>query len=320
VSKAFDRKLQELESIRNAPDLPARLTKALKDRNNFLVAKAAAMVAEARLKELIPNLARAFETFFQDPVKSDPQCWAKTAIVKALKDLDYDEHELYLRGLKHVQMEPVFGGRKDTAATLRGTSALALAACPLPRTEILKHLLDLLAADPEKTVRGDAARAIGQLSGIDSVLILRMKALAGDPEPEVVGQCLTTLLDLMPNEYVPFVATLLDAKNPDIRIEAAGALGECREPQAVDALKSRWPDQKDPEVRRAMLLSLSGSRHDTSAGFLLSVVMEGRQEDALNAIRALASGRFRDEYRDKVAGAAQRDAKLSAAFHKDFGL
>ena len=46
-----------------------------------------------------------------DPVKTDPQCWAKNAIVKALKDLNHDDPAVFLRGIEHVQMEPVWGGR-----------------------------------------------------------------------------------------------------------------------------------------------------------------------------------------------------------------
>ena len=54
----------------------------------------------------------------------------------ALRRLEQDERALYRRAAVHVQLEPVFGGRVDTAVDLRGTAALA-------------HLL----ADPEEGVR-----------------------------------------------------------------------------------------------------------------------------------------------------------------------
>ncbi len=73
----------------------------------------------------------------------------------------------------------------------------------------MRHLVDLLGADKEKIVRIDAARAIAQLGGIESVLLLRLKSLAGDPEPEVIGQCFVALLDLSPEDYIPFVADFL---------------------------------------------------------------------------------------------------------------
>ncbi len=168
--QAFDKKMETLEALRAAPATPStveQLGKALKDRNNFLVSKAAALVGELGLQELTPDLRAAFDRFLVDAVKSDPQCWAKNAIVKSLKNLGHDEPQVYLRGLKHFQLEPVWGGRADTAAALRGACALALAGCALDRITLLTHLVDLL-ADPEKPVRVDAARAIDQVSGFES--------------------------------------------------------------------------------------------------------------------------------------------------------
>jgi hypothetical protein len=321
--QAFDRKIAALESLRatpNSAETESQLRKALKDKSNFLASKAAALAGGFGLKPLIPDLSAAFDRFLIDPVKTDPQCWAKSAIVKALKDLGYEEPELFLRGLTHVQLEPVWGGRDDTAATLRGACAFALLNCPLPRFEILEHLSTRLAIDPVKTVRTDAACAIAQLSGPDSILLLRFKALVGDPEPEVTGQCLVSLLGLSPRDYIPFVADFLSAKDPDVRMEAAAAVGECHDPQAVEILKERFPSQTDPGVRRAILLSLGASRQPSAAEFLWSVLVDARLEDAANAIRALASSRFREECRQRVAQAVEQrgESELLQIFRKEF--
>src|SRR5581483_9403533 len=69
---SFDKKLEALR----ASDDPDQIRKALKDRNNFLVSKAAALAASRGLVSLIPDLEAAFDRFFKDPVKSDPKCWA----------------------------------------------------------------------------------------------------------------------------------------------------------------------------------------------------------------------------------------------------
>src|SRR5262249_19055805 len=106
--QAFDKKIEALKELRSLPDSAtagAGLRKALKDRSNYLVSKAAAIVAELNLTDLIPDLLAAFERFLIDPVKSDPQCWAKLAIVKALKDLGHREPDVFLRGLTHIQLE-----------------------------------------------------------------------------------------------------------------------------------------------------------------------------------------------------------------------
>ncbi len=323
MSKAvLDRKMQMLEALRAAPAVDP-LRKALHDRSNYFVSKTAALVAELGLQDLIPDLVAAFDRFMIDPVKSDPQCWAKNAIAKALKDLGYSDAAFFVRGIKYFQFEPVWAGPQipgverrwveDTAPTLRGASALALVTCPLPRLEILEHLADLLASDPGKTVRADAAIAIAQLSGPDSALLLRFKALSGDHEPEVVGQCLTSLLDISPT-YVPFVAGFLNSKIDDIPQEAAAALGECSHGSAVAVLIERYRAKPDPILTRAILLSLGAARQIEAADFLLEVIAESEYDHAVHAVQALGASRFRDDYRDRAATVVRgrADAKLFA--------
>ena len=71
--QAFEAKLQVLDGLRGSPKAAAGLRKALGDRNNYVVSKAAALAAELRLAELEPDLLAAFDRFFSDPVKTDPQ-------------------------------------------------------------------------------------------------------------------------------------------------------------------------------------------------------------------------------------------------------
>ena len=88
---------------------------------------------------------KAFDRFFDNPVKTDPQCWAKNALSRTLFALEYQEAEVFLRGMRHIQMEPVWGGQSDTAGTLRSTCALALVQCRgLNDRDLLTHLLELL--------------------------------------------------------------------------------------------------------------------------------------------------------------------------------
>jgi HEAT repeat protein len=324
VSKqAFDRKLAAIEALRAEPASAAReeqLRKALKDRNNFVVSKAAALAGQLGLTALTPHLVAAFDRFLENSAKTDSQCWAKNAIVKALKDLGYDDPDVFLRGSAHVQKEAVWGGMVDTAATLRGTCALALVACTLDRLSILTRLVDLL-ADPEKTVRTDAARAIAQLPGHDSVLLLRLKTHAGDAEAEVTGTCFDALLEMSPRDSIPFVTRFLESKNEDVRLEAVAALGERPEPEAVDALKQCYEARVDPEMKTAILRSLGASRQPAAAEFLLSIAADGPAAQAATAIVALASGRFRNELvpRVEAAIAARSEAQVKTAFQREFG-
>ena len=125
---ALDKKVACLHALRSAGDRAAAhepLRRALNDRNNYIVGRAAAIIGELRLEELIPDLLVAFDRFFEEPVKADPQCLAKNAIAQALKDLGHHAAAAYVRGIVHVQLEPTWGGRADSAAALRGTCALA---------------------------------------------------------------------------------------------------------------------------------------------------------------------------------------------------
>lgn len=316
---AFDEKLAALEELRSAPDALQPLRKALKDRNNFYTGKAAAIAAQRQLTELIPDLLAAMDRFFLDPVKTDPQCWAKNALVKALKDLGHRGPAVYLRGIEHIQMEPVWGGQADSASTLRGGCALALVECGLDALELLRYLSDLL-ADGEKTCRVDAALAIGQLGQPSGALLLRLKARIGDPEPEVVGQCFLSLLSLVLDEAVPFIAKFLRSATGEIRIEAATALAQSREPSALHQLTTLWPERLTPDLRTAILLSLAASPLPQSSEFLLSVLTAESGDVAKASITALARSRFHAEVRPRAEAIAQNKPEdIRRHFQQEFG-
>jgi HEAT repeat protein len=260
--QAFEEKIAAIESLRSSPQNALEpLRKALRDRNNFICSKAAALAGDLLLRDAIPDLVEAFDRFLKDPAKTDPQCWAKIAIIKALKDLGHDDPAVYFRGIAH---RPTF---IDAESTLRGACALALVDCALPRETILLHLTDIL-ADPEMRVRIDGARAIAQLPGQDAILMLRVKAQAGDQEPAVIGQCFLSLLGMDPHGSIPFVARFLTSADEDLRFEAAAALGECPELLAVETLIARWRVERSIEMKRAIELSLGVSRIPEAKEFL----------------------------------------------------
>src|ERR1700733_10588863 len=165
----IEAQVASLEALRNASssETSSALKKALQHRNNFLVSKAAKLTADLNLTGLIPDLATAFPRFLpqsgKDAAKTDPQCWAKNAIAKSLATLEYQEHELFLLGMRHIQLEPVWGGSSDTAGPLRSTCALALVQCrSLNSVGRLAYLAELV-ADKILSVRVDAARAVEQV-------------------------------------------------------------------------------------------------------------------------------------------------------------
>jgi HEAT repeat protein len=321
--QAFERKIEALEALRSASDPDAVLSplrKALKDPNNYLVSKAVAIAADLKREDLIPDLTASFDRFMTDPVKSDPQCWAKTAIAKALKDLGHRDAHVFLRGIVHVQPEPVWGGQADSAGTLRGTCALALVDCRLDDLEILTHLTDRL-ADKEMPVRLDAALAIAQFGRPEGVLPLRLKAWVGDVEPEVVGQCFTSLLALDSRASLGFIAGFLGAQNDDVRAEAATVLAQSREPEAFQLVIEFYNRKRLPaELRLGVLIALGASPLRQAADFLMSVVQNESGELAGSALAALGLSRFKNEMREPVRTIVveKQDPALSKIFEREF--
>jgi HEAT repeat protein len=298
---ALEKKLEDLRALRDSP-APAEkeLRRALQDKNGFFVSKAAALAGELHLTALLPDLETAFERFLIDPVKTDPQCWAKIAIVKTLRQWEHKEPQIFLRGLNHVQMEPGYIRPSDTAAPLRGACAIALVQCRLTDLEILRHLTSLL-ADPEKTVRVDTASAIAALGSEMGALLLRLKTLLGDQELEVMGQCFVSLLDLGQPEDVPFVARFMArSEDEEIQAEAVAALAQSRADLAVELLREAWNGRLSLTLRKTLILSLAGSPLPASADFLLSVLTSESGEAAEWAVESLAASRFRREIKDRV--------------------
>jgi hypothetical protein len=289
ANRRIEEQLEALSRLRGtspAASAPA-LRQALADRVNLVAAKAASIAAELPAAEVLPDLLRAFDRLFEDPVKRDPQCWGKNAVARALKALGHRESPAFLRGAVHIQMEPVWGGQEDTAGPLRGICLLALPACTdLSRDQVLRHMVNAL-TEASPTVRADAARALAEMQGDESALLLRLKARAGDLEAAVTGQVLESLLALERRAAIPFVRQFLAAAD-QVAEEAALALGGSRMSEAVDVLLESWPTARGLEFRQALLRALSISRHERAIEFLKQLTVEGRPQDAADARAALA--------------------------------
>jgi HEAT repeat protein len=323
-AQTTEAKVARLKALRDDPHSPAalgELKKALHDRSNYVVSRAAEIIGEFEIRSLIADLLVAFGRFMVDPAKTDPQCLAKTALAETLHKMEHDDREFFLRGMRHFQPEAVWGGQQDSAANLRGICALGLVQCPSgDALEVLNSLVDLL-ADPEKPARIDTARALGYFSRREGIPLLRLKIRTGDEEPEVVGACFSGLLQLSAQESIPFVAGFLQSGDLDIRLEAAAALGESREVQAFEALKNCWENQRDSSFKKSLLLSIGLSRQPAAQDFLLSLVRSESLETAADAIAALAPCRFQATTREKVEAAvrATGQAALQRVFEKAFG-
>lgn len=271
--KQFEQQIAELDALRQStPDSrPEPLRKSLASKSNFIAAKAADLVREFNLHDLTPDLLKAFDRFFEHPEKTDPQCWAKNAISRALASFELQDEAVFLRGMRHIQMEPVWGGRSDTAGTLRSTCALALVQCrSLTEPELLAHLVDLL-ADKDKAVRAEVARAIDQVGSPAASLLLRLRAVLGNDEPEVLGACYSGVLHIDGVSAIHWIAGFL-AKADDAASEAALAIASTRSPEGFEALRAALDAASDPWFRSVLLSAIALTRQDVAIEFLLELV------------------------------------------------
>jgi HEAT repeat protein len=307
--------LRRLREDAAAADSVRELKRILASMQAPAVAKAAAIAGEAGLSVLVPDLLGAFDQALLQPLKTDPGCVAKTAIVTALDRLEHDDAGVFKRGIRHVQMEPVFGGRVDTALDLRGACALALAR--MNDRGALVVLGDLL-ADPEAPVRVSAARALAVLGREEGVPLLRLKALLGDPEPRVVLECLAACLRIEPTSSLELAAAFLDRSEPGLAEAAALALGESRLPAALPVLRGWLGRTVDKELRRTGFLAIATLRREEAFDFLLEIVREGTEAAAREAIAALGAhrGDAALEERVRTAAASRDDVDLGGAIRR----
>ncbi len=280
----IEAKLSVLRAVDAAtPPGCEQLQKALADRSNLVVKKAAQIAAGAKQTLLLPDLRKALDRFLAAP-QTDKGCAALNALVTALVELDFDEPEPFLAGIRHVQMEPVWGGSVDVAVDLRANCAIGLVNTRYPKT--LDALATLL-ADPNWPARAGAVRALGVQGSDAAALLLRYKALIGDAERDVLVECFTALLQF-DEANIAFVSQRMQSDNEEVESAAVLALGSSRHEQALAALQKKLRQPRLGPLRRTVLIAIASMRLDTAVEFVKELAAE---EDA-EAIAVLRDLRF----------------------------
>ncbi|HEV2399182.1 MAG TPA: HEAT repeat domain-containing protein [Candidatus Sulfotelmatobacter sp.] len=313
--REFEQQIAALDALRQAPET-ARLDplrKALGHKNNYIAGKAADLVREFNLQQLMPDLLKAFDRFFENAEKSDPQCWAKNAISRALAAFELQDAKVFLRGMRHVQMEPVWGGRSDTAGTLRATCALALVQCrTLTEADVLAQLINLL-SDKDKAVRTEVIRAIEQVGSPSAALLLRLRGTLANDEPEVLGACYSGVLRLEGKSAIPWAAGSLVAGN-DAAAEAALAIAGSHSPEGFEVLRDQLKETSDPWFRSVLLSAIALIRQEPAMDYLIELV-ESESLHAQSAIEAIFRSSPSSDVLDRLEKAANTSPRLASAFH-----
>jgi len=320
--RGFDEQMTALDTLKGQPlDAAAveLIRKSMASRSNFLVAKAARLAEDNELADLVPAMIAAFERFFTNAEKSDPQCWAKNALSRALSKLGCKDKGVFLQGLNHHQMEPVWGGRSDSAGTVRANCAHALIGCEgLIAQDVLLLLVDLL-ADEDKAVRVEAVRALAQLDDL-AVPVLRLRTMIPGEDPEVLSVCFSALLAIDRDISIPFVARSL-ARGDDAAGEAAFALAETHHPKALEALMAaRQQPSNDPWFAGVLLSATALTRLPQAINYLIGVI-ESEDREAPEVIEALLKSSPTDEVRARVEQAVEEtgSARLRKVYYEGLG-
>lgn len=249
----------------------------LAHRSPYVVTRAVKIALEMELADLSPDLAKSCSRFLRDGAKTDPGCAVKIAILQALNRFGWEDIEVYLGAIDYVQLEGAYGSPEDRAATLRPLGAMGLVQNNHP--EAMLRLANLL-VDPWKLCRYGAAQVLGASGRAEAEALLRLKALCGDPEPEISGACLAGLLASWPQRSIAFVAKFLDSAAPDVAPEAANALGNARCPEAFAPLADRYDNRR---LRPHIAMALAVLKTDEALEFLLAR-LKVRDPDARRAL------------------------------------
>jgi hypothetical protein len=302
-SKAPEEQLAAVRELAGRPpseDVTVELRALLASRSNVVAAQACLLAASRGHKGLEPELIKVFDRLMQNPVKRDPSCQGKIAAVDALDSLGCHTSAVFVRGSRHVQLEPSFGPPIDTAADLRAKSVSALYRLGYP--DIMLELVRLL-VDPESNPYRAAIRILGALQQASSELLLRLTILQGVEEPELLGECFAALLSAAPGRSPAFVGRYVTSGDPLVAQEAAVALGNSRTETGFRMLRAFREDSVDPQFKEMLLLPLALTKCDEAFELLLGVVAEEHDAYAAAAIKALKA----------YAGSTKRTARIREA-------
>lgn len=314
---------ERVEAVRQAAETPQSadsrkdLQRVLRGKQGYLISVAARALSSGG-EDLRPLAIEAFDRLLEDPISRDPQCHGKLAIAQVLYDQDHTGHDPFEAGVQHVQLEPVLGGRQDTAASLRGLCLMALMVQLHPRAWVFAGAM---LADPERAARLAAVRAIDSGGRPDLAEPLLRLAFQVEADPEVAMDCLAGLLRLDPHANLPLAQARLrgsDAEQADV---ASLALGAARPEGALALLARALEDTFEEGRRRTCATAIAMLRTDAAWQQLIELILEGELRLAQASVEALGSFQDHPGLRERVADAVadRGDPDLDASLDRVFG-
>ncbi len=288
----------------HVPESRLALEAAIDDAHWLVVSEAAAVVGEHGLSDFEERLKVVWSRFADKGPKADPGCRAKEATLTALDRLEIWDPDPFLVAIRHRQWEPVAAGRVDTAGGVRQRALFAL--LRMHHSHACLYAGELF-ADDNPQVRAAAAQALGHYGDERCAGLLTHRLCAGDPEPTVLLEAGSALLEVSPAFALELLLPRLRDDDEVRRETTALALGQSARPEAVRGLVD-WIDAGliDTDFELAVR-ALGLSRQELARTTLLDVVREGSTKKAKLAVEALAIHRYDSELAQRVREAAKQN-------------
>lgn len=304
---SVEERVDLLDPAATAPEAPgsAELIEAgLGDKSWLVVAHAADIVARHPLERHRAALLDVWRRFADGSHKTDPGCRAKLAALTALDRLDLLDPDPFLPATRYRQLEPVYGGKVETAGPVRVRATSALLRM---RYSDAALIAGELLAESERDVRAGVAQALGYY-GVPGAEALLAHRLIADEEPAVLSECASGLLRLNTDYALPRLSAWLEHEDVARREVASVALGQHEDLRAVTAL-IEWLERcaLEPDIELAVQ-ALGLSRQPRAREFLLEQVATGSRARSRAAVRALSVHRYDSQLRERVRAAAEQSA------------
>lgn len=235
----------------------AGLVRLVETQEGMVVAEAAQVLVRDFLVAEGALLGRALLRLEHGGADLDPLCLGKLELVKLLRTLESPPLEAFERLVAYRQLEPVWGGREDTAGNLRIQALRGFCEHPLARNAQVLNVLAEALVDANPRVRVEAAQLLGQ-SGLEGAsAVIRLKLRLGDAEPEILGHLLRGLVVLEGEAGLAYCAALLEQQSP-LATEAWFTLANWPHRRAMDLLEAAWPLlSKQEALQRAVMAQLA---------------------------------------------------------------
>jgi hypothetical protein len=266
----------------------AAAMRALAGGQGALQAKAAGLLLALGEREAAPELAAALASQLATDGRRDGGALGKLALARALLAFDWRDEALWRKAIRCRQWTPVWGGRVDCAAALRGVAALGLlrGEAPVAGLELARLL-----ADPEREARAGAIEALREAPTLWGLPLLRLAA-AHEEDPGLLADAFEGLLERGGLEAIELAEELAGA-DEERRGAAALALAAAGGDEALGLLLQALAEQPLPAARRGLWLGLLNLRGEAPRARLrdwLRGAGPGPREEARETALAIGAG------------------------------